>query len=281
MRAVPLGPVHTSPDAQPTVLPISPTDVSQFIRLDQCERYLRLRLHERAEGTRFLRDYGVVPQAIPPLLTRSGADFERAVEDAIGRHSPTVDLRRQAQRQAAGRAPTTTTGVAELARALPPGGVVVLFQPRLQVELDGWRLRGDVDILRLERDADGALHVLIADMKSSTAAKVEHRLQVAFYHEMLAALFAAATASPRDRSSWPSSTAGRPTGDRGERRRTRRARRAARATPSAASARATRLLEIGRRPGGLPRRGPRPGHRPAVDGAARRSRPPSTTSPST
>ena len=27
---------------------ISPTDVSQFIRLDQCERYLRLRLHERS-----------------------------------------------------------------------------------------------------------------------------------------------------------------------------------------------------------------------------------------
>ena len=45
---------------------------------------------------------------------------------------------------------------------------------------------GDIDILRLERDAGGALSVLIADMKSSTSAKVEHRLQVAFYHEMLA-----------------------------------------------------------------------------------------------
>ncbi len=27
---------------------ISPTDVSQFIRLDQCERYLRLRLQEQS-----------------------------------------------------------------------------------------------------------------------------------------------------------------------------------------------------------------------------------------
>jgi hypothetical protein len=35
---------------------ISPTDVSQFIRLDQCERYLRLRLHERSAGARFLYD---------------------------------------------------------------------------------------------------------------------------------------------------------------------------------------------------------------------------------
>jgi hypothetical protein len=48
---------------------ISPTDVSQFIRLDQCERYLRLLLHERSAGARFLYDYGVVPQSIPFLLT--------------------------------------------------------------------------------------------------------------------------------------------------------------------------------------------------------------------
>ena len=40
------------------------------------------------------------------------------------------------------------------------------------------------------RDASGALHILIADIKSSTSAKVEHRLQVAFYSEMVAALLA-------------------------------------------------------------------------------------------
>src|SRR5919107_1520574 len=57
---------------------ISPTDVSQFIRLDQCERYLRLRLHERSAGTRFMVDYGVVPQSIPPLLTQSGTLFEES-----------------------------------------------------------------------------------------------------------------------------------------------------------------------------------------------------------
>lgn len=35
-------------------LSISPTDVSQFIRLDQCRRYLRLRLHERARVGRHI-----------------------------------------------------------------------------------------------------------------------------------------------------------------------------------------------------------------------------------
>ncbi len=59
---------------------ITPTDVSQFIRLEQCERYLRLRLHERTANPRFMADYGVAPQSIPSLLTRSGAAFERAAE---------------------------------------------------------------------------------------------------------------------------------------------------------------------------------------------------------
>ena len=59
-------------------LPLSPTDVAQFIRLDQCQRYLRLRLHERAVNRAFLRDYGVAPQSIPPLLTRSGAALRGA-----------------------------------------------------------------------------------------------------------------------------------------------------------------------------------------------------------
>lgn len=58
---------------------ISPTDVSQFIRLDQCERYLRLRLHERSSSDRFMSDDGVVPQSIPPLLTQSGTLFEEGI----------------------------------------------------------------------------------------------------------------------------------------------------------------------------------------------------------
>lgn len=51
---------------------ISPTDISQFVRLKQCERYLRFRLAERA-GQNFMKAYDVVPQRITPLLTLSGA----------------------------------------------------------------------------------------------------------------------------------------------------------------------------------------------------------------
>ncbi|HZQ34938.1 MAG TPA: hypothetical protein VFD32_03320, partial [Dehalococcoidia bacterium] len=68
---------------------ISPTDLTQYIRLDQCQRCLRLRLHERAHGLRFLYDYDVRPQAISPLLTLSGSAFERRVEAAIGQRYAT------------------------------------------------------------------------------------------------------------------------------------------------------------------------------------------------
>lgn len=51
--------------------------------------------------------------------------------------------------------------------------------------LGAWFVRGDVDLIRLERSRDERLHALVADMKSTTEARVEHRLQVAFYHQML------------------------------------------------------------------------------------------------
>lgn len=167
--------------------PISPTDVSQFVRLDQCRRYLRLRLHERTVGKDFLRDYGVAPQAIPPLLSRSGEEFEDAVGAAVRGRYLVADLGADAD---PARRPADNARVAALARDLPPGETLVVLQPRLEVVVDGWRLRGDADLLRFERDAGGELSALVADVKSSAAAKVEHRLQVAFYHEMLATLLA-------------------------------------------------------------------------------------------
>ncbi len=166
---------------------ISPTVVSQFVRLDQCRRYLRLALHERANGSQFLRDYDVAPQEILPLLTRSGAEFEASVEASATRRFPTRNLapaHGKADRQ------PDNDNVIVAARNLPSGQTLILFQPRLRVFLDGWDFTGDADIVRLERDETGLLHILVADMKATTTAKVEHRLQVAFYREMLERLFA-------------------------------------------------------------------------------------------
>ncbi|MGH2603418.1 MAG: DNA helicase, partial [Dehalococcoidia bacterium] len=164
--------------------PISPTDISQFVRLDQCQRYLRLRLHDRLAGEGFLRAYNVGPQAISPLLTRSGAAFEQSVTKAMRARYRVVECG-----GAHGAREPDNDRMVALARELAPGQVVVVVQPRLVVTVGDWRLRGDADIVRLERDPNGDLRVLIVDAKSSVAAKIEHRLQVAFYDRMVAALF--------------------------------------------------------------------------------------------
>ena len=161
---------------------ISPTIVSQFVRLDQCRRYLRLSLHEREAGSGFMGAYGVAPQEILPLLTRAGAEFEARVEECASCAFPTRNLalgRSEAARE------HDNDDVIAAARDLATGQVAVLFQPRLRVPLDGWDMTGDADIVRLERGGAGDLRVLIADMKATTTAKVEHRLQVAFYREMV------------------------------------------------------------------------------------------------
>src|SRR5262245_57087038 len=80
-------PVVPDPAGQP--LRISPTDVSQFVRLEQCERYLRFRLAERS-GRTFLREYDVAPQRITPLLSLSGRKFEESVEQEIGLRHRTI-----------------------------------------------------------------------------------------------------------------------------------------------------------------------------------------------
>jgi hypothetical protein len=167
---------------------ISPTDISQFIRLEQCKRYLRLHLLQREHGLGFLKDYGVSPQAIPPLLTKSGSAFEERIEAAVRSHSTVVNFSTEAR--SPGRRNNDNEHVISLARALQSGRHMFIFQVRIVALIEDWLMRGDIDILRLERDPDGNLHLLIADMKSSTSVKVEHRLQVAFYHAMLATLFA-------------------------------------------------------------------------------------------
>jgi hypothetical protein len=172
-------------------LRLSPTDVSQFIRLEQCERYLRLRLHERVSGRSFLYDYDVQPQSIPPLLTRSGRDFEGEVEDDLRAQFRAIHLGEEAKKCGGDRGEDNER-VLGLARALPPGEALILLQPRLRAGVEGWELTGDPDLLHLQRLPDGALRLLVTDLKSTARVKVEHRLQVAFYHEMLARLFAAA-----------------------------------------------------------------------------------------
>ncbi len=168
---------------------IAPTDVARFARLGQCERYLRFRLHERAHGTGFMGEYGVRAQQIPPLFPRSGQEFEDRIEAEIAARGDAASFRSEGD---SSEWTDQNADVVRLARELPPSRSLTLFQPRVQADVDGWRMRGAIDLLRLHRDDEGRLGVLIADMKATRATKVDHRLQVAFYHEMIDRVFRAA-----------------------------------------------------------------------------------------
>ncbi len=180
----------TLPDFLIVDYKLTPTDVSQFLRLEECERYLRLRLYQKAHGDGFLYDFDVAPQAITPLLTAAGLDFERRVEKAAAEVFPVLDC---AEADEEGeRADTDNARVSDRARRLRPGKTLLLFQPRLAAVLGVWSVIGDVDVLRLHRDEEGQLHILIVDIKATTMPKTEHRLQVACYAEMIAVVLAEA-----------------------------------------------------------------------------------------
>lgn len=170
-----------SPLSDSAPLRITPTDVSQFVRLDQCQRFLRLKLTENNRGSDFMRANRTAPQDPPPLMMHGGTDFEAEIYAQIRRSRPVRDLREQSPR------PKDDGGTLKsVIGALMPGNEIVLLQPRLQAQVGLWALRGDVDVLRLRRDEDGRLSALIVDVKSSAVSKVEHRLQIAFYTRMLA-----------------------------------------------------------------------------------------------
>src|SRR5207253_8919347 len=106
-------------------LRLTPTDVSQFVRLEQCERFLRFRLAERA-GQKFMEEYDVNPQRITPLLTLSGHEFEDSVEKALRQHFTSINY---AEQSAAHDRADNNAEVATAARQLLPGQAILLFQP--------------------------------------------------------------------------------------------------------------------------------------------------------
>src|SRR6478609_3702891 len=93
---MPLGhPMSTATVSLPVLpsnrpLRLTPTDVTQFVRLEQCERYLRFRLADRA-GQEFMEPFGVAPQRITPLLSMSGEEFEDAVAADLSTRFRSVD----------------------------------------------------------------------------------------------------------------------------------------------------------------------------------------------
>src|SRR5947209_12332446 len=127
-----LTPLPVNPD-QPRRL--TPTDVSQFVRLEQCERFLWLRIAERA-GQDFMAAYKGAVQPITPFMSLSGRQFEDSVELGLGDRFRSVNYAAKAGK--AHDRPANNAEAVREAASLKPGEAVVLFQTRLEAELGGW-----------------------------------------------------------------------------------------------------------------------------------------------
>jgi len=70
-------------------LRLSPTSLSQYIRLENCERYLRFRLIPD-DVERLEQKWGITIQPLTPLLKESGADFEQNIAAKLAARGETV-----------------------------------------------------------------------------------------------------------------------------------------------------------------------------------------------
>ncbi|MFZ1396822.1 MAG: PD-(D/E)XK nuclease family protein, partial [Candidatus Promineifilaceae bacterium] len=165
--------------SSPDLPTLSVTSLSQYVRYNNCDRYLRLRL--RPDEERQMRQrWGITIQPLTPLLREAGLDFEQTVETAVD------NLGEQVVRLG-DDAPVSDT-LAWLRVAQAP---VILLQAPLEARLGNYQVNGIADLIRIWRDDGNELHLFVADIKSSVKEKMEHRLQVALYVQILQEMVAA------------------------------------------------------------------------------------------
>ncbi|MDI6872061.1 MAG: DEAD/DEAH box helicase [Bacillota bacterium] len=164
---------------------LAATDISQYVRLGNCDRYLWFRLFpDRTKA--LLRQYGVTEQPLTPLLSELGGRFEEDVLSAFASRGLTLqDL--------AGEESGTTVARLKAARSRP----VALAQAHLDGKLGKWDCYGRADLI-LARPTPNGLDTILADIKASREEKVDHRLQVAFYRRLLEQMLSDAGVAVKD-----------------------------------------------------------------------------------
>lgn len=151
---------------------LAPTTLSQFIRLDACQRFLHFKLHPAT--TEALRQrYDVHKPPISSLLKQAGQRFEDEIIAVLRAKHAVVDLAEQ---------PTEATVAALMEVGREP---LILYQAALDGQIGTWYSSGRADLIEAFRDRRGQLHVLIADIKASREERLEHRVQVAAYALLL------------------------------------------------------------------------------------------------
>lgn len=154
---------------------LNPTSLAQYIRFENCDRFLRFRLVP-ADADRLMHRWGLTIQPLTPLLKESGADFEADVASRIaGQGETVIDLTDDKDPETLRLLKTVRTPT-------------ILLQPTMEAPVGDFWCGGRGDAIRLSRDKQGRLEVLIADIKATRQEKVEHRVQVAVYARMIEAI---------------------------------------------------------------------------------------------
>jgi hypothetical protein len=152
--------------------PISATTLAQYVKLDNCERFLRFRLVPE-DADRLEKRWGLTIQPLTPLLRESGSAFEvQVMADLQASGTPVVDMEGQDQAE-------TLRVVREARRP------VYLLQPQLGANLGEIALGGRADVVKVTPHRSGRVDLLVVDIKASRVERADHRLQVAVYARLL------------------------------------------------------------------------------------------------
>ena len=151
---------------------INPTSLAQYIRFENCDRFLRFRINPDDER-QMLKKWGLTIQPLTPLLQEAGAEFEKNVGKQIATAGEQViDLN---------DLPVEET-IRNLRNIQKP---TILLQPSVKATLGDSNCSGRADAIRIEPTRNGGLRILIADIKATRQERMEHRLQVAVYANLI------------------------------------------------------------------------------------------------
>ena len=151
---------------------INPTSLAQYIRFENCDRFLRFRINPDDER-KMLNKWGLTIQPLTPLLQEAGAEFEINVGKQIASAGEQViDMN---------ELPVEET-IKILRSAQKP---TIILQPSVKAMLGNSVCSGRADAIRIEPDRKGGVRILIADIKATRQERMEHRLQVAVYANLI------------------------------------------------------------------------------------------------
>src|SRR5437667_9191925 len=143
--------MNASPPPSPPERPLSATRLAQYATVrGRCERYQRLALFP-SEGQALMQRYGVMPEALSPLLAEAGSVFEHAAVAQLAAEAPVIGLRQQ-----------SAQACIDTIRSQPVGRALY-YQATLTGQLGAIDCEGIADVLDVVRRADQALDITVID----------------------------------------------------------------------------------------------------------------------